>query len=85
MFQAVISTYHMKMKFPVGDLVGEVRGEQYNARKCYCEALKLQGRIDVVEVEHRKHGRTDDIGRDEEKRVRTDPEDKEETQIAPTE
>lgn len=24
MFQAVISTYHMKMKFPVRDLVGEV-------------------------------------------------------------
>ena len=26
--QAVASTYHLAMKFPVGDLVGEVRGDQ---------------------------------------------------------
>ncbi|KAL0462748.1 UNVERIFIED_CONTAM: hypothetical protein Slati_0162400 [Sesamum latifolium] len=28
-FHAVVSTYHMKLKFPVGDNMGEVRGDQY--------------------------------------------------------
>lgn len=85
MFQAVISTYHMKMKFPGRDLVWEVRCEQYSARRCYYEALKLRGRINVVEIDQRKHERTDEIGREEEKLIRIDPEDKTEPQIAPTE
>lgn len=28
MFQAVVSTYHDKIKFPVNELVGEVRGDR---------------------------------------------------------
>ncbi|KAL0385956.1 UNVERIFIED_CONTAM: hypothetical protein Sradi_2989900 [Sesamum radiatum] len=39
-FQAVISTYHMKLKFPVGNEIGEVQGDQYTAKKCYIEAIK---------------------------------------------
>ncbi|KAL0457983.1 UNVERIFIED_CONTAM: hypothetical protein Slati_0425500 [Sesamum latifolium] len=39
-FQAVISTYHMKLNFPVGNKLGEVQGDQYTARKCYVEAIK---------------------------------------------
>ncbi|CAA0824985.1 Unknown protein, partial [Striga hermonthica] len=34
-FQEVVSTYHMKLKFPVGDKVGEARGDQRLSRTCY--------------------------------------------------
>ena len=30
--RAVISTYHLAMKFPAGDQVGEVRGDQAESR-----------------------------------------------------
>ncbi|CAA0830214.1 Unknown protein, partial [Striga hermonthica] len=39
-FQAVVSTYHMKLKFPVGDRVGEARGDQKLSRACYQIAIK---------------------------------------------
>ncbi|KAL0412311.1 UNVERIFIED_CONTAM: hypothetical protein Slati_3820800 [Sesamum latifolium] len=39
-FQTVISTYYMKLKFSVGDKIGEVQGDQYTAKKCYVEAIK---------------------------------------------
>jgi hypothetical protein len=38
--EAVISTSHLKMKFPTKEGVGEVRGDQYTARQCYNTSLK---------------------------------------------
>ncbi|XP_075515912.1 uncharacterized protein LOC142550720 [Primulina tabacum] len=38
--RAVASTYHQKIKFPVGSRVGEVRGDQPSSRKCYVEAVR---------------------------------------------
>ncbi|KAL0367035.1 UNVERIFIED_CONTAM: hypothetical protein Sradi_3593600 [Sesamum radiatum] len=42
-FQAVVSTYHMKIKFPtpggVGG-VGEVQGDPLQSRRCYVEAIR---------------------------------------------
>ncbi|XP_075475762.1 uncharacterized protein LOC142511450 [Primulina tabacum] len=38
--KTVASTYHQKIKFPVGDRVGEVRGDQPSSRKCYVEAVR---------------------------------------------
>ncbi|XP_075515568.1 uncharacterized protein LOC142550215 [Primulina tabacum] len=38
--KAVASTYHQKIKFPVGDRIGEVRGDQSSSRKCYVEAVR---------------------------------------------
>ncbi|KAL0409689.1 UNVERIFIED_CONTAM: hypothetical protein Sradi_1903300 [Sesamum radiatum] len=39
-FQAVISTYHMKIKFPTPWGVGEVQGDPLQSRKCYVEAVR---------------------------------------------
>ncbi|XP_074559155.1 uncharacterized protein LOC141815099 [Curcuma longa] len=43
-FSAVISTYHQKIKFPIGDLVGEARGNQTTARHCYVDAVRTEAR-----------------------------------------
>ncbi|CAA0841581.1 Uncharacterized mitochondrial protein AtMg00860, partial [Striga hermonthica] len=48
-FQAVVSTYHMKMKFPVGDKVGEARGDQRLSRTCYQIAVRTNQRTEVKE------------------------------------
>ncbi|CAA0840187.1 Unknown protein, partial [Striga hermonthica] len=34
-FQAVVSTYHMTIKYPVGENVGEISGDQLTSRSCY--------------------------------------------------
>ncbi|KAL0430723.1 UNVERIFIED_CONTAM: hypothetical protein Sradi_0698300 [Sesamum radiatum] len=39
-FQAVISTYHKKIKFPTPGGVGEVQGDPLQSRKCYVEAVR---------------------------------------------
>ncbi|KAL0462936.1 UNVERIFIED_CONTAM: hypothetical protein Slati_0181200 [Sesamum latifolium] len=47
-FQAIISTYHMKIKFPVVGGVGEAQADMLQARKCYVEAIK-RGKKRVLE------------------------------------
>ncbi|GMN74649.1 hypothetical protein TIFTF001_052422, partial [Ficus carica] len=37
--KAVVSTYHLTMKFPTNDGIGVFRGNQEGARKCYMEAV----------------------------------------------
>ncbi|XP_012848582.1 PREDICTED: uncharacterized protein LOC105968491 [Erythranthe guttata] len=85
-FEAVVSTFHMKMKFPVLDRVGEVRGDQETSRRCYNQALRGQRRINPMAWDKgaTRHG-CDDIGRAEEKRPRVDPEEKEEAHVQPME
>ncbi|KAL0367640.1 UNVERIFIED_CONTAM: Transposon Ty3-G Gag-Pol polyprotein [Sesamum radiatum] len=39
-FQAVISMYHMKIKFPTPGGVGEVQGDPLQSRKCYAETVR---------------------------------------------
>ncbi|CAA0830004.1 Unknown protein, partial [Striga hermonthica] len=48
-FQAVVSTYHMKLKFPVGDRVGEARGDKKLSRACYQIAIKTNQKTEVRE------------------------------------
>ena len=38
---AIVSTYHLGIKFLVGNLVGEVRGDQTKARQCYAMSTKV--------------------------------------------
>ncbi|XP_074355906.1 uncharacterized protein LOC141695567 [Apium graveolens] len=42
-FKAVPSTYHMVLKFPTRNGVGEARGDQKMARSCYIAALRPDG------------------------------------------
>ncbi|KAL0427920.1 UNVERIFIED_CONTAM: hypothetical protein Slati_2966800 [Sesamum latifolium] len=39
-FQAVISTYYMKIKFPMPGGVREVQGDPLQSRKCYIEFVR---------------------------------------------
>ncbi|CAA0810651.1 Uncharacterized mitochondrial protein AtMg00860, partial [Striga hermonthica] len=48
-FQAVVSTYHMKLKFPIGDRVGEARGDQKLSRACYQIAVRMNQRTEPKE------------------------------------
>ncbi|KAL0433176.1 UNVERIFIED_CONTAM: hypothetical protein Slati_2651900 [Sesamum latifolium] len=47
-FRAIISTYHMKIKFPVVRGVGEAQADVLQARKCYVEAIK-RGKKRILE------------------------------------
>lgn len=38
-FQAVVSTYYLKLKFPVKGGVGEVPGDQKSSKECYVKAI----------------------------------------------
>ena len=42
-FKAIASTYHLKIKFPTRNGVGEERGDQKMARSCYVAALRHDG------------------------------------------
>ncbi|KAK3014944.1 hypothetical protein RJ639_009960 [Escallonia herrerae] len=50
--QAVVSTYHLKMKFPTEHEIGEVKGDQTIARQCYvtsCRPKKAK-KLDSEEI-----------------------------------
>ena len=46
--RAVVFTYHLAMKFPVGHLVGEVRGDQAKSRQCYAMSTRVAEKHKVV-------------------------------------
>ena len=47
-FQAAVSVYHLKLKFPTPLGVGEVRGRQEEARSCYLTSLKTRRSASVI-------------------------------------
>ena len=49
--RAVVSTYHLKLKFPTNQGVGEVRGDQALARHCYNIALQRSDQSDLCPVD----------------------------------
>ncbi|XP_073137061.1 uncharacterized protein [Henckelia pumila] len=38
-FMAVATAYHQKIKFPVENQVGEVKGDQHSSRRCYADTI----------------------------------------------
>ncbi|KAL0448744.1 UNVERIFIED_CONTAM: Pro-Pol polyprotein [Sesamum latifolium] len=78
-FQAVISMYHMKIKFSTPGGVGEVQGDPLESRRCYVEAVrKGQKRISnkaPKEAPFSKKGREDDPEGDLEADRGTTPKD----------
>ncbi|KAK3041765.1 hypothetical protein RJ639_000281 [Escallonia herrerae] len=42
--QAVVSTYHLKMKFPMEQGIGEVKGDQTVARQCYVTSCRSKNK-----------------------------------------
>ncbi|KAL0444929.1 UNVERIFIED_CONTAM: hypothetical protein Slati_2215600 [Sesamum latifolium] len=74
-FRAIISTYHMKIKFPVVGGVGEPQADMLQARKCYVEAIK-RGKKKVLEEASGKktpvsEGRTRCLGQSSKKKTRS--------------
>ncbi|XP_042515376.1 uncharacterized protein LOC122089749 [Macadamia integrifolia] len=54
--KAVVSTYHLKMKFPTERGIGEYIGDQLESRRCYVNALKETKKskdILMLEVDNR--------------------------------
>ncbi|KAK3002518.1 hypothetical protein RJ639_020866 [Escallonia herrerae] len=46
--QAVVSTYHLKMKFPTEHGVGEVKGDQTTTRQCYMASCRLKNKEALI-------------------------------------
>ncbi|XP_073278611.1 uncharacterized protein [Primulina huaijiensis] len=57
-FRAVASTYHQKLKFPVGKRVGVLCGDQNVARRCYEGIVKEERKRTRVEVSMIRRGRS---------------------------
>ncbi|XP_073020195.1 uncharacterized protein [Primulina eburnea] len=55
--RAVASTYQQKLKFPVGNIIGEVRGNQPSSRKCYAETVKIENKRARRDGESRRSGK----------------------------
>ncbi|XP_075504456.1 uncharacterized protein LOC142541886 [Primulina tabacum] len=58
-FRAVVSTYHRKLKFPVGKEVGVLSGDKRVARRCYEGIVKEEGkraRVEVNMIRRRRSG-----------------------------
>ena len=50
-WKAVISTYHLMIKFPTKYRVREVQGDQIAARECYIAMLKMDNHLQTMCIE----------------------------------
>ncbi|KAL2241784.1 UNVERIFIED_CONTAM: Retrovirus-related Pol polyprotein from transposon opus [Sesamum indicum] len=80
-FRAIVSTYHLKMKFPTQSGIGEVVCDQIEAKRCYNLSLgksenkekrKFQG-VKKEEWHALKAGRLEPVGHKEVKLIQGDP------------
>ncbi|XP_073121018.1 uncharacterized protein [Henckelia pumila] len=60
-FMAVASALYQKLKFPVGNEIGEVQGDQKISRKCYVEEVRIEQK--AVKINH--DDRPGPIGREQ--------------------
>ena len=44
----LVSTYHLAMKFPAGDQVGEVKGDQAESQQCYSMSTRVAEKQKMV-------------------------------------
>ncbi|XP_073290538.1 uncharacterized protein [Primulina huaijiensis] len=56
-FMAIASALHQKIKFPVGEAVGEVKGDQKISRKCYVEEVRVEQKSAKIEHTSRPESR----------------------------
>ncbi|KAJ4728684.1 Retrovirus-related Pol polyprotein from transposon opus [Melia azedarach] len=47
--KGVVSTYHLKLKFPVDNQIGVVRGDQLTARKCYTSSVRRCNQVSILD------------------------------------
>ena len=53
-WKAVTSTYHLSVKFPMENGVGEVQGDQLAARECYLAMLAMDEQAQMMNIEERR-------------------------------
>ncbi|XP_075662983.1 uncharacterized protein LOC142632475 [Castanea sativa] len=53
-WKAVTSTYHLMIKFPTNHGIGELRGNQVSARKCYVAMMEMDNHIQAMNIEERR-------------------------------
>ena len=53
-WKAVTSTYHLMIKFPIDYGVGELRGNQMAARKCYVAMMETDDHLQAMNIEEHR-------------------------------
>lgn len=51
---AIVSTFHIKLKFPVQGKVGEFKGDQYQSQKCWVELVRVANKVYLKRLERIK-------------------------------
>ena len=52
-WKAVISTYHLSVKFPIEHGIGQAQGDQLAARECYLAMMALDEQVQTMSIEER--------------------------------
>ncbi|KAK3031413.1 hypothetical protein RJ639_037411 [Escallonia herrerae] len=60
--QAVVSTYHLKMKFPTEHGIGEVKGDQTTARQCYVTSCRSKNKEALIIEDLREDTKIEEDG-----------------------
>ena len=55
-WKAITLTYHLMIKFPTENGVGELRGDQVVACKCYIAMLKMDDHLQTLSIEEQRTG-----------------------------
>ena len=53
-WKAVISTYHVLVKFPTEHEVGQVQGDQQAVRECYLAMLVMDEQVQAMNIEEKR-------------------------------
>ena len=53
-WKAITSTYHLSIKFPTENGVGETQGDQLAARECYLAMLAMDEQAQMMNIEERR-------------------------------